>query len=117
MLDVVVKRSQWIRGRGSANSALLTYRGERCCVGFACRAAGLTDEQILGVGTVAELATTVYPIPDALHKLVMPGRRSNSEEASSLYTVNDEPHYTDEDREKNISDIGARVGLRFTFED
>lgn len=47
MSKFTVKRSQWCRGSGGHNSALLRYDGQRCCVGFYLCSLGVPDEHLL----------------------------------------------------------------------
>lgn len=52
MLKVTVDRARWLNGDYSratgANSKLLDKNGMMCCLGFACLAAGIAENKILG---------------------------------------------------------------------
>lgn len=50
-MKVIVDRSRWLRGEGGECSSLQRdCDGKRCCLGFACLAAGATEDQIAGFG-------------------------------------------------------------------
>jgi hypothetical protein len=68
-LKVVVKRSEWngkVVDKWVERSKLLDIHGQRCCLGFACKAAGVPDEKIFGKQAVHLL----NEIPDSLKGLV-----------------------------------------------
>ena len=118
MLEVTVKRSEWLRGRmsierdehGLTSGGSFLYReedGTKCCLGFACLAAGLSIAQIKGVCMPAGLVNNTWrdktprvPVakfPESLAKLLMPERnneggvrREDSYASSKLAGVNDQ---------------------------
>ncbi len=44
--DLLIKRSEWVHGRGSNTSALLLDNGMKCCLGFYALACGYSPEVI-----------------------------------------------------------------------
>jgi hypothetical protein len=128
VLDVPVKRSQWYRGQGPEGSALLRDDGTMCCVGFACIAAGLTEEQIRNIGTVEALLWNGFGakkrlerVPKALKSLAGPTAHNLPHTAvkatQQLYAVNDTSRMSDPEREAEIYQLGQQLNLNFTFVD
>ena len=46
MKKLVIDRSKWARGGEGGDAALLNRRGNMCCLGFACIAAGFNWDEI-----------------------------------------------------------------------
>ena len=110
MLKVIVDRKRWWRGGGP--SRLRDSSSEMmCCVGFACLAAGMEEEKIVGKRVVH--SKDFSDIPEELYGLVYDGKVSPS--ATELYRVNDNRDYSKRLRETLVKEIGQRVGLEFEF--
>lgn len=107
MLKVVVDRQKWYRGQGPKESKLLRTDGQMCCVGFACKAARLTDAQIEDWATVQEKFIKKAP--------ALSGFLDNR--AAGLYSMNDTKHLPDPIREQQIYELGQQIGLDFSFVD
>lgn len=148
MLEVTVRRSEWLRGKDSvshdatetqpAYGGSFLYReddGKKCCLGFACLAAGLSIQQIKGVPTPGSVARKLQDkFPKELSGLVEynDGTRHlysliDSGICTALMSDNDrmwhsafgdaDSEYTDAEREAYLTKMGLEVGIKFTFID
>lgn len=136
LLKVIVDRKRWYRGLLPDHSALIVdpggaqygvskkYADHMCCLGFACIAAGLSEDDILGTRTPADVFDDEpNPIvPDGLSKLVLPYgtsgsvvRWTDSAICISLMDINDNRDISEKFRENRIKDLGKQVGLDFEF--
>ena len=125
MLAVTVNRLTWIRG-GSEESYLLSETGNKCCMGFASIAAGLSPEVIQRRLTI-QAALVGFPHQRA------PGEKTYTECPASLQAFVDDDNVSDkvyeanddaadvaddgETREQTLIRLGAEVGIAFTFVD
>ena len=126
MLVVNVDRKTWARGQGAGKSCLLGGDGLKCCIGFACEAAGVEAEAMLGYPVVASLVEPApcgdpaplerCQLPAALLPLVKMGVSvDNTAAADELYRLNDDEEIDDEERERELTAGGQVVGIRFVF--
>lgn len=111
-MKVTVKRSEWLRGEGVFTSSLFRVDDKkRCCVGFACNAAGLTDDEIAGHATVDTLPTRAHlRIPSVWID-------GGVDRFGDLYEINDDKDITDARRERQLINYGKQVGIEFEFVD
>jgi hypothetical protein len=107
-LEFTVDRTRWLRGEGSERSSLFRPEdGKMCCLGFACLAAGHTEEDIADVSSPNGIAMK----PPAFQCLLP---HHNSPEVGDVMEVNDGED-TDEGREAFITERLAKIGMRVTF--
>ena len=127
MLKVEVDRSRWFRGHGKAFSrlritGLTEHNGHMCCLGFAMVAAGF-DEGLDGVPSPAVFLTRKLPntvsVPKALSGLVALDVQylHNTHTCLGLMDENDDLSLTEADRETQITALGLKAGIEFTFVD
>jgi hypothetical protein len=130
MLQVTVKRSEWNGNtlERVAGSVLLTVSGTRCCLGFACKAAGIPDSELYGRGYVHNLRDGIELIPASL-LLLVEDRGSvdglfQSDISQILTEVNDNyrrlsiPAFnTLAEKEAFLIEKGRLAGIEFTFVD
>jgi hypothetical protein len=100
--QVIIKKSEWLRGEGWVESYLLRSRdNKRCCIGFFC-------EQILGANTgILKGRKTISEIDDSKEFYWI--QREN------LYNINDSPEISDEERMRDLKAIAAKHGYDFIF--
>lgn len=108
----VIKRSEWLRGEGAIESALLRPRdGKRCCVGIYARACGVGDNAIANFfwpgdrDCESNMCGWVLPGSHWLHQV------------DGLVTANDSIYLDESEREHHIARIFADHGITVTFED
>lgn len=111
LIDVVVKRSQWLRGEGPSHSYLRRDTdGKMCCLGFACLAIGATPDDI-----------TSLRYPETVEGIQWPEQNMRDEDSTSsaMVRVNDSARadVTEAVRERMIAELGADLGFNFTFVD
>lgn len=132
MLKVVVKKSEWYCGMGSEHSRLLRHDGCKCCIGFACLAAGLTEEQIRGYGGINGLAavgailsehqfSALQQVPLWIPKspAMPPEMRYDGtpEWVRNAYVINDDKTISDDVRIEKLTTLGLANGVEFIFVD
>lgn len=110
MLNVVVKRSKWLRGEGSDRSRLLRPSdGKMCCLGFVCLVAGATPDKICDLAEIEQ----VWPTSDMIKERGIEGKQRWSD----AYHLNDSVEYTDSEREEDLIEWGKNNGIAFMFVD
>lgn len=113
-MKLIIDRKTWLRGEGSAASFLRRSEdGKQCCLGFYCRAVGLSLGQI----------TDNHSPWGAAHnencENLLPGwlinsyEQDNSLDCQSLMDINDEPGL--KDREEKIKEIFALHDVQISF--
>ena len=118
MLKVEVDRRTWLRGDRDKAGLHVTPSGQQCCIGFACRAAGLTVEDIRGRAGVASLDN--YPrarLFEQFPRWYQTGRTMliSSDAMTKLYRINDDSEINDKERERKLTQHGHAVGIAFSF--
>lgn len=121
-MNFTVIRSEWCRGSGSDESALLRPDGMKCCLGFRELAAGLTEDQILRVETCNQLIDKLGYDPDHDRKLLDIGYRPEAEwrgctREREIIRINDDKDLTDPEREIQLTTLFSEIGDTVTFVD
>ena len=122
---VVIKRSKWVGGECEASfgwAMLLqppdaVMRGvdneaRMCCMGFYCKAAGMSDEQIHGHYSPY---TTGFLVPSLVD--LVNGDLVDTEVCVKMQKVNDDHSVPDTAREQQLIELAASIGVEFVFED
>lgn len=115
MLTVRVDRKKWMRGRGAWWGKLLDRNGFRCCIGFACKAAGASDNGIFDTSVVALLRDAVRK---SLRGSPIVHRKNDCQTPwlGRAYGINDAETITDAEREAKLIALGLENGVEFIFE-
>jgi hypothetical protein len=112
VLKFTVDRKRWLRGEGEQNSLLLRESDNKmCCLGFACLAAGHTEDEIRNVATPTGLNR------ERGLRCLLPNY--NSRAISWAMEWNDCPgdaSLTEEKREQVIAEKLAEIGIEVVFE-
>lgn len=112
MTKVIVDRAKWNRG-DFEHSALLNEYG-MCCLGFACIALGLTEEDIRDLRTPADVRGLENKPAARKIPLLLSGNGGNSFFAHKLMVANDK-QMDDTERETQIIHLGLGAELEFEF--
>jgi hypothetical protein len=115
-----VKRSEWYRGKGSAESKLLREDDLKCCIGFVCLQLGLSEKQIINKGDIMSMvASSVEPWGDKRlltdNNLFDFGNHPKWLEAA--YRANDTDRLTDAEREEKLKSLFKQGGHEIEFVD
>lgn len=103
MRRVTIQRSKW------GTNALRNKAGRYCCLGFCAKAAGITDEQMQGVGLPGDLNYAyAYQFDNYFPTL--------GNVAGELAEINDS-NKRKHNKEKDIKALGKSVGVDFRFVD
>ena len=109
-MKVIVKRSNWYRGKGSTGSFLRRTDDTMCCLGFAAVECGYKPPDILnGSSPWSMRATSKWPAD--------PHTTDNDAVYAILMRTNDDRDISDEEREARLIEEGKAVELEFEFED
>lgn len=135
-MEVIIKRSEWIRGQGSRDSYL--YRqgdDKKCCLGFVALQCGIVAGRILQESSPAHILRIESDLPQQFSFLLTDDRSTDSQVANELMVINDTPigdvaninqynrYRTDfqitseEHREVKIAEILAGYGFEVSFVD
>lgn len=107
-----VKRSKWARGGKNGCPALLNADGNMCCLGFLGEACGVPTRCLrhtqMPQGLISEEYKR-YP-------------RDNTYKDGAIHwdvfaNINDDPHMSEEDRERQLTQRATDTGFTFIFED
>ena len=118
MLEVIIDRSKWNRGipkvkyrQHFGGSALLNEQGNMCCLGFVCKALGLSDEQIanreypqstsLKIPQLTEFNNVSYPQDTTL--------------SCTAAVINDSPIIPPKEKEKRLKSLFIENDIKLTF--
>lgn len=122
---VTITRSKWTHGTFYSEA-----RDKYCAIGFAMRGAGFSNERIAS-SSIHESEAAARLVQAGLEQLVCLSPRgttlewndnasdiihANDSWGNSTVTPNDEPELTPE-RERNISEAFAKIGVKVIFED
>jgi hypothetical protein len=134
LLKVTVVRSKWNGNTlNTVDGSKLLYErtAKMCCLGFACKAAGVPDEQFAGLGYVHELGKQVpvvlMPLVDMDDKPDNPTSWGQTDISRLLTHVNDNAYHmhkqpspifaTMAEKEAFLIEQGRLAGIEFTFVD
>lgn len=124
-MKFVIDRSKWRcgndDGHGIGNTKLRNEKGFMCCLGMISKQAGCSNYVISGKYEPRELRSK-----NNLKKLVSVGLIEfdkddfefvNSELSLEAMDINDHANYTDEEREKKLSELFIKYGHELEFID
>lgn len=118
MLEVTIDRSKWNRAIPKVDysqhfglSALLNDQGNMCCLGFVCKALGLSDEQIVDR---AYPQSTQLEIPHLteFHDVSYPKDTILSCRAAA---INDSPMIHSKKKEEQLKNLFLENDIKLTF--
>ena len=107
-IQVEVVRKKWYRGKGGDDSRLLCESGQMCCIGFLARRLGYKPREIRDVSTLVD--TEDYLKVDSF-------AYEQDSILCDCYEVNDDTAISDATRERKLTALGKKMGVRFTFVD
>ena len=114
--EFTVKRSEWYRGKGDDDSALLKEDGSKCCVGFLCLNAGLPKKALFEVGSVEAVHMDLERLPKWLAERFVFDYDA-TDWALDVYKANDTPKLSGVEREAKLTALFAEKGIKVTFVD
>jgi hypothetical protein len=111
-MKFTVDRKTWRRGKLGINSGLLLENGERCCVGFFCKALGCSDAVIfekcyLGSLVGTEVGDKVRPY--------LEGVGADTPTFHEIYETNDSPDISERKREERLKALFAQENVEVEF--
>ncbi len=116
-MNFTVNRPEWYRGNGP-DSSLLTSTGSMCCLGFLGRACGISKDELLSRGAPADVS---HPEDRAkwprglIHQA--PTGTEDSMLCVEIIRVNDNVELAELDRETQLTELFAKIGLTVVFTD
>lgn len=123
MRQLVIDRTKWFRGKGPEASRLLTDDGRMCCLGFECKAHGISDREIFRVSN-PNVIPTLYDnksMQESLRWLIgertsdLNGFFSCTEDCRQLVKINDDELIAESDREQQIAEVFKRNNIEVQF--
>lgn len=100
---VVINRKRWLRGKGSIESLLRTFKGEMCCVGFIAM-----QRHKASIKDILECADLECCSKEKLVSL--------NDTYCEMYSINDDENISDKEREKELKKYCKKAGLDITLE-
>jgi hypothetical protein len=136
LMNLVIKRSEWIRGQSARGSYLYRQRDDKkCCLGFLGLACGVVAGRMLQQAVPSHILNIESALPPYMAFLLSEDRSTDSAVANELMVINDTTigeiarvnqynsahadfEVTSEDlREAKITEILAAYGFAVTFVD
>jgi hypothetical protein len=119
-MKLIIDRSKWYRGKGSAHSRLkLSSVEQYCCLGQLGLACGYTDNELNDLDSPWNLVyNNGYGIRGVFDKLVLEKEdleRDNSPICKHLMHINDNKILSGEDREKELIKKFAEIDVQVEF--
>lgn len=114
-MKLIINRKKWARGDEKAE--LLNDRG-MCCLGFYCKAKGLSDMDIESVGEPACLLEVDEKSAERVHKKLtnlLTAKGKNNKVCEKLMTWNDKIDISEERREEKISYWFKKIDVDVKF--
>ncbi len=110
-----VYRDRWLRGEGATHSQLQRESdNKRCCLGFYCLAAGVSEEAIIGKGNPGALACSLDR--DLLHPALTDGALEDFA-LPKIMGTNDDVRLADGTREALLIQQFRAIGITVKFAD
>ncbi len=110
LVKVIIDRRRWWRGQTSKESELQKDGGQRCCLGFACLALGLNEDQILRCCYPAKTFHELKGLTELQWGIIR-----NTEFSKEAAIVNDDATITDKVREAKLKEMAFEAGFVFEF--
>lgn len=112
-IKLTVERARWLRGKDGGAKRLLSDDGRMCVLGFLAKESGATDDQILFRCFPSEIPVK-WP-----HGLTFrfDDRPANTALARDIMAANDDARLSDAERELELSELLAEVGVDVEFVD
>lgn len=108
-MKVIIDRSKWLRGEGYLASSLLRVSDQKmCCIGFVCKALGVSETDMAGVSGSHTLGETGFKLPEWLTT------RVRGADLFRAYDANDQD-MPESEREARITAIFARHDIEVEF--
>ncbi len=121
LLRVEISRRRWQRGQ-DISGLRMEDTGKQCCLGFACRAAGLKIADINNNGYPYDVKQNKIDLPPVIDALVTVRAEAdddvyygNSDLCKQLTEINDNQEIDDKEREKLLKPLALQAGMRFVF--
>jgi len=105
MINVVVDRNMWYRGKGMAESRLLRPDGQKCCIGFLGIELGACEGDLLDIDILDDVEV----------KATKEFRDKHNGGLTEAYVVNDDRDITEAEREAKLIIIGQHMNVNFSF--
>jgi hypothetical protein len=122
-IKVVIDRAKWRTGLFSANrtgaglTRLLNVGGYMCCLGFCCRAAGVSADDLMNRGKPSDLLRCLKLSLLRLQPLFMrvSGEQLNSDLALMAININDCTTTTPTEKEQKLLELFKDSGFELEF--
>ena len=112
---LIIDRAKWRTGgyshiqTGEGGTALLNNDGFMCCLGFRCHQMGIPKKDLLGK-EVPETLSKNWVIPDLIDSV-----GNDTDFTNTAIEINDDRDITREEREKEITEHFATIGVTVEF--
>lgn len=121
MKQFTIIEEKWVRGEELHNkkgySALLNNQGNMCCLGFLCRAKGISKKRIDGYGMPADVLheSRSASLVSKLGDLVLAtgsGYYENNPIVREIASINDDATITDQGRKDKLAPLFKTLGWK-----
>jgi hypothetical protein len=118
-MKLVIKRSEWLRGEGVKDSALLrTCDNKMCCLGFLAVSLDATKESIADKASPACVPTIKWPEGFVKpYPFLKKHNQYTNSDCCELMEINDATDLPEEEREAELTKYFKRAGIEVEFVD
>lgn len=126
LIELRIDRKKWVRG-GNGETQLLNREGRMCCIGFLCRAVGLSKDEIERYPVVGDLIRSRPQETDSQRNAriqsyqaagILKAGKAPRDPAwiNRCYDLNDDGSIVDEERERKlIKTFADKAGVTLKF--
>ncbi len=115
MKKIIIKESEWLRGKPMAGVLRDIGTGKKCCLGFVCEEFGVKPEEMENIGMPAELSDEINcEIPSLSVKGEAKGYFIDTEFSNEAQSFND-AEMDDEERKFWLKILAHDAGYDFQF--
>lgn len=116
-MKLTINRPQWLRGEGSTASRLVRVADDKmCCLGFYGLACGIPKAKMTNIQSFLPFESKIS-LPDSMSWLLGEKKEWSSKLGAKLMLTNDNEEKTNQDRESELIELFAQVGVELTFTD
>lgn len=118
-ITLTIDRKRWARGGKNGEAALLNTDGNMCCLGFACKKLGVSEEQLLNKSMPESVVVaSTNPLSSAQRKnltRLVTTKKINRAAALSAASFNDATDLTESERETKVKELLTDLGFKVRF--
>ncbi len=115
LISLRIDRWRWARGGRNGDAALLNNEQAMCCLGFACKKLGVSEDDLLNRSTPADLPALKDKLAPMVRRARKGGGYVDRAATDEAVTINDRADLEDPEREAQLKPVLAKLGFKVYF--